>query len=38
MAYLIPKKKNFVEEQYWYNLTHCWENKGVYDFLEFIYP
>ena len=36
VGYLMPD--NLREEQLWYYLTHSWEDKGVYSFLEDICP
>ena len=37
VGYLIPKAI-LLEEQYWYYLTHSWEDKGVHTFSKGIWP
>ena len=35
---LFNAKAIFLEEQYWYYLTHSWEDKGVHTFPKGICP
>ena len=35
---LFNTKTILLEERYWYNSTHSWEDKGIYTFAKGIYP